>query len=293
MRGLPLDIRQQWCRRTDEDGIDRNNLFELFQHIYHHITQLDCAQRYRKVTNPTGSKICKNYNSNSENSGYLTDSAASALCTADNIVCNNCKRAGHEFSNCYRFNNLTKDACVKRVKALKLCLKCFKPHPTNRCKHKCSNCKRNHHVLLCTPPHSNINPQASGSPTVASQNNSRTTPAPSRTDYTPGINTAAVMVAEQSDRENVNMCQVDGGFNATTVLMTAQVKVIVNDKSYAATVLLDTGGDRTYVSSDFVNKTKPTVIGKQNTSYSAFGDTKISRVKLTQIFSIDLVESKQ
>ena len=53
---------------------------------------------------------------------------------------------------------------------------------------------------------------------------------------------------------------------------------------------LDTGGDRTYVLSDFVNKTKPTVLGKQHTSYSTFGDTKVSKSKLTRIFSIDLVD---
>ena len=63
------------------------------------------------------------------------------------------------------------------------------------------------------------------------------------------------------------------GVISTTVLMTALVRVLVYEKSVITTVYLDTSGEMTCVSFDFVCKAQPKRVGSQVIRYSAFAET--------------------
>ena len=66
------------------------------------------------------------------------------------------------------------------------------------------------------------------------------------------------------------------------VLLTARVKVAgTSGCTTNATVLFDTGSDRTYVSSSLVRKVKPEWVDAQPMAYAAFGTGKASKVELT------------
>ena len=55
-----------------------------------------------------------------------------------------------------------------------------------------------------------------------------------------------------------------------------------------AIVLFDTGGIRTYISSEFVKKIKPRYEGSEHINYVAFGSNKTSTPTLRNIFSVHL-----
>jgi hypothetical protein len=63
----------------------------------------------------------------------------------------------------------------------------------------------------------------------------------------------------------------------TTVLQTAKMKVHGVKGMAETTLLLDSGSDRSYVSSDLVNKIGPEWLSAQPLRYAAIGGNKTSR----------------
>jgi len=74
------------------------------------------------------------------------------------------------------------------------------------------------------------------------------------------------------------------------VLQTARVKVFGESGACCeATLLFDTGSDRSYVSSNLVKKVKPKWVSSEPVSYAAFGGSKSPPGKQSNIFDLQLV----
>ena len=72
------------------------------------------------------------------------------------------------------------------------------------------------------------------------------------------------------------------------ILQIAQAYVINDGNVTNATVLFDTGSDRSYISSSLVRKVGPKWVGAQQISYAAFGNDKPGKSHLRNIYEINL-----
>ena len=58
---------------------------------------------------------------------------------------------------------------------------------------------------------------------------------------------------------------------------------------FDATILFDSGSDKSYISSKFSSKIKPHLVGRELVSYSAFGESNSSKSTYSKLFSLDIV----
>ena len=94
----------------------------------------------------------------------------------------------------------------------------------------------------------------------------------------------------QPKSENIVCINPSTVQNSTvSVLQTAKVKVKVGNNFYVATLLFDTGSDKSYISSKFASKIKPELIGREVIQFSVFGESETSKPFLSKLFSLDIV----
>ena len=77
-----------------------------------------------------------------------------------------------------------------------------------------------------------------------------------------------------------------------TVLQTAKVRVKSPGGWILATLLYDSGCDRSYIASTLVKTCKPKETGKEWVSYSSFGGQHSSKPRLTSVYNLELQEVK-
>ena len=267
---IPPNITQAWFKlkntRSREDDLGK-----LLEFLYDHISMLDSSENYRQTADKERHK--------------LQTSTASALHVSTNS-CKYCKKGGHNVSNCFAFQKLTVEERITKRKELNLCIKCLKNYH-KFCSAKCSKCMGFHHDLL----HRN-----SAQP-VTNHNNKQISPkvetvsgqvTPTSVDLSHNLSPSATSFQPKS--ENIVCVNHSTVLNsAVSVLQTAKVKVKVGNSVYVATLLFDTGSDKSYISSKFSSKIKPDLIGREVISYSVFGESNTSKSFLSKLFSLDIV----
>ena len=270
---IPSNITQAWFKlknsRAREDDLEM-----LLEFLYNHISMLDNAENFRQTADKEKNK--------------LPNATASALHVNTNS-CKYCKKGGHTVVNCYHFKNLCVEDRITKRKELGLCIKCLENHH-KFCNAKCSKCLGYHHDLLhrnlAQPVTSHNNKQ--NTPQVPKQKVTESKVEPTSEDLSGQLSASAASFQPKSENlVCVNPSTVPN--SAVTVLQTAKVKVKVGNKVYVATLLFDTGSDKSYISSRFSNKIKPELIGREVISYSVFGENNTSKSFLSKLFSLNIV----
>nr|XP_027223343.1 uncharacterized protein LOC113815478 [Penaeus vannamei] len=154
-----------------------------------------------------------------------------------------CKK--HKSEKCWDILKLPLKEREEKIKAAHLCFKCLsKGHISSGCQSKCSKCNGNHNFLLCRSKGAGSTEKAMEK-SVSDQKVSDIVE-PSE-NCSPQVNHVGVTLSK---------CNVLT--KTSCVLQTARVKVFGESGACCeATLLFDTGSDRSYVSSNLVKKVKP------------------------------------
>ena len=171
-------------------------------------------------------------------------------------VCSYGKR--HSTAKCWSMNKLSISDRKEKIKAARLCFRCLQPsHIARYCHATCDKCKSNrHHSLLCEAK------SVSNAPVSDS-----------------GIVQCCASVTNtESNVQN----------GAGTVLQTARVFVKGSTGTVRATLLFDSGSDRSYVSSSLTSQLNLSKVAAQPVSYAAFGGGKANGKVTGDVFDLEL-----
>ena len=116
------------------------------------------------------------------------------------------------------------------------------------------------------------------------QNEDTVTPNGNNSD----VSVTHVGVTHCRPKSNVNN---DIGVAQTcSVLQTAKIKVLGKQGLCDATLLFDTGSDRSYVSSKFVKRIRPRWVANECISFSSFGGGRASKGNRCNVFDLQLID---
>ncbi|XP_063601659.1 uncharacterized protein LOC134777731 [Penaeus indicus] len=184
----------------------------------------------------------------------------------------------HKSEKCWDIQRLSLKEREEKIKTARLCFKCLsKGHIASGCRIKCSKCNGNHNSLLCRAKGEiNTDKAMEGDMSVKKVSDNAE---PSSENCSPRVNHVGVALSK---------CNVLT--KTSCVLQTARVKVYGDSGICCeATLLFDTGSDRSYVSSNLVKKVKPKWVSSETVSYAAFGGSKSPPGKQSNIFDLKLV----
>ena len=164
----------------------------------------------------------------------------------------------HATESCPEVIKLDITGRKNHISEAKLCFRCLlKGHIAKGCVVKCTNCNGSgHHKICCFGEKA---PEENGD-----------TCAPEK-------------VVKDSEHEVTLLCRTKQD-NVYTVLQTARVLVCGN-KLVEATMLFDSGSDRTYISSDLVKRAKLMPHSSVNITYAPFGGGK-SGIQTKNVYKV-------
>ena len=189
--------------------------------------------------------------------------------------CAMCNKS-HSTDRCFRLVQCS--GVERRDKNMKagLCYRCLKKgHIARGCCVTSTKCNGRHHKLLCGVQY-NTNSKIS-----SKQAASADTQSSSET-----VDTTAVETSPNSTSIPNRIMFVQS--TSLVLLQTARVKVRGARGIREATILFDTGSDRSYVTSDFVNKAGPLWVDSQPIAYAAFGSGNSSNMHVRNIYDVTL-----
>ena len=221
-----------------------------------------------RATTDDGSSTC---------SPVATASALHASIETGRTACELCGRQGHTLERCF---NLTRapvrerQNTLKRVGACFRCLSTAKGHVYRNCDAKCTKCQGRHHALLCGPKRSSVRNCDNVS-------------------YT-SLNTVIPLSSPCVSNVSGNVSNVNSVSGTTTHVFLQTARVSVHGKCGVADVIImfDTGSDKTYISSDLVDRIGPEWVGSQNLAYAVFGGNHISNAEQRNVYSVSLQGSR-
>ncbi|XP_066958222.1 uncharacterized protein [Macrobrachium rosenbergii] len=228
---LPHEIRLEWSRSQQEEG-DLKGLLEFLQREVEGRERAEALQglNHRKTEDPSVEKRQKK----------LIQGSASALQTsAENSAskqqCAFCGKL-HPSDKCFGIVKLSLHEREKAIRGKQLCLKCLSPgHYARGCWARCSKCKGgHHHALICRK-------SEAITPVTASE---KTPEGEKVQGESESVTHVGVAPCESMARAIKQCC----------VLQTAKIKVVGYQGIISATVMFDTGSDRSYISKDLVKR---------------------------------------
>ena len=253
---LPQSICLEWARGSENKEGDLQYLLDFLN------KEVERLERCGLFEKPPGKE-------HSLTRGHGSAAALTAL-TVDS-KCGFCEKP-HKTVKCFSFLNLSITDRRQRVKESGLCFRCLSgKHKAAQCNKTCTKCGNKHHILCC-PKEDSSNDNSSQKKPDAPKGESQT-----------------VSVSDPEVSPEVPAyCQSDNSLTFT-VMPTAKVKVKgKNGRHAVVTVLLDCGSDRTYISSDVVQKVDLDLISAQKVSYTAFGGTS-PKVQIRNKYSVTMI----
>ena len=165
----------------------------------------------------------------------------------------------------------------EKLKSAGLCFRCLLPgHIAKGCSVVCRKCNGRHHEIICGPPA--VGPTSAGVSNVSSQ--------PPQSSG--NVNTSATRSSSTTSFVSVANSTPPGDMSA---LQFARVTVHGSQGVTEATVMFDTGSDRSYVTQDLVNSVKPKWVDSEPVAFASFGSDKPSKTDLRHIFSVNLQDN--
>jgi len=250
---LPSDIRLEWARTGEgkEDDLDYLLLF-----LKQEIERRERSEAFKQLSQSGGNR---NSNSASSNKSHVEkvktksskNPTASALQVSSVATsCGFCSKS-HATDACPDVAKLDIPGRQKKISEARLCFRCLvRGHVAKGCLAKCSKCSGSHHLMCCFGgKKDNDNATGTVSATVESQ---------------PKI---AMLCSDKVKKDNVNMY---------TVLQTARV-LVCGERTVEATLLFDSGSDRTFITSNLVKRANLKCISSVSMTYAPFGGGKSGR----------------
>lgn len=260
---LPLDVRMEWAR--DGEGHEGDLPF-LLDFLAGEIKRRERSQSYKDCG--TESRVI------SESRQQKSPASASALpvSSSDNdnnhnsVSCNLCSKK-HSTDKCWNITRIPVSERAAKIRKAGLCYKCFsKSHLSPKCSAKCPWCAGTHHKLLCMGDKNKM----SGASGLSDQTDLKSVNMGIQTSHTGVTNTSHLSTS------------------TPVLLQTARVTVKGRSGLVQATVLFDTGSDRSYISRSLVDKLGPQWVGNQHVAYAAFGSKKPSKSEFRNVFNVYL-----
>lgn len=285
---LPHDIRMEWSREGLDHESDLSWLMSFLQREIERRERSDAYREGRSEEARSGSRSeeARGAPGRVERRKILPGTASALQTSSVTSVgrCGFCNKS-HQSEKCYSVSKLTRAEREEKVRSADLCFRCLvKGHVSKGCKSKCTKCKGNHNVLFClkevslASKDSEVNDEPERLPSSESKGVSGDK----------GTDLCVSQVGVALSRPDVVSKEV----NRTCVLQTAKVRLYGNKgQCVTATVLFDTGSDRSYVTSSLVRKVRPKWMGSEPITYSAFG-SKMPKNHTCNLFDLTLTSYK-
>ncbi|XP_064648538.1 uncharacterized protein LOC135500816 [Lineus longissimus] len=281
---LPSEVRLEWAR--DGEGHE-DDLDFLLDFLKTDIRRRDTADSFKEIGK-----------SNTEEKTFEAPVATiAALQLSSKNGCGHCKKPSHPAHKCWEITRCGSVSERKeKVRNSKLCFKCLGSHFARQCNEKCSKCGAGHHHLLCEK-------QGSRNSTSRPRNAATTERSSGAENGT--SNVGNVSQSARADNvsgsfvSNSSANNVHGQFvsnsslsNSTgdlrTILPLATVRVRGSQGYTDATLLFDSGSDRSYVSSSLVKRVKPEWVSSEPICFAAFGGGTSAKGQLHNVYNLEL-----
>ena len=279
---LPEDIHLEWPRKGAGHESDLKWLLTFLE------SDIKCRER-SQVYEDKGSSAAPQVR---KERVKVIASTASALQSSSSsgrgcLVCGK----NHATERCFKLTRVSLNECRELLRSHGLCYRCLgKGHIARGCASTCARCNGRHHRVLClrgdNGKHGDSGqPQDTRELNVSDSSTSQSNVAVNETNDTSvksGTATAhssaslSVLGATTQNRYRVLL---------QTLRVTVRGGRVVDD----VTILLDTGCDRSYISSALVCRVEPRWVESQMLSYAPFGSKESGKCALRNVFSLDLV----
>ena len=288
---LPQDIRLEWSREGKGHESDLTFLLEFLQS---EIQRRERSHVFKEsIASPSSLVTEEKRNVKVATASALQASSMAKTCkTAQSFSCGICSKP-HSTDRCFKLLHVPVGTRKEKLRSAGLCFRCLKSgHIARGCSASCIHCQGRHHALLC-------NPMTSDPGVTSNVNVEQTQPKmPNKDAAKPSnqpVNSEAVTshtVSFTGVSSATNNVLSPSGARTRVLLQSVRVKVHGVGGVVDATVLFDTGSDRSYITTDLVRKVGPEWLDAQPMSYAAFGTGKPSVSELRNIYNV-ILESSQ
>lgn len=202
--------------------------------------------------------------------------SAAALTSTEVTGCRGCSfcQQQHPSDRCPAWRNMTPSDRYQELKVRGLCFCCLSPsHGARYCKVRCQQCGGRHHQLCCLRSHT----VSSDVQHVGSQQGQLSEGPKVMGGTAPGGGSGDQGGSRMGSKPRPDMslsCNTEG---FCSILPTATVNVMSASGPVKATLIFDSGSDRTYVSEQLMRKVEGKWKGSCEMMYATFGGGKSSR----------------
>ena len=271
---VPQELRLEWSR--DGKGHESDLKF-LLSFLEKEIQRRERSQMFQESLGPS-------FKSSVEERRPRVATASALQATSTVKPSKTCCFCGknHPTEKCFKLSGSIQ-VKKEKLKSAGLCFWCLLPgHIAKGCSVVCRKCNGRHHEIICGPP-------AVG-PTSAGVSNVSSPPPPSSGN----VNASATHSSSTTSVVSVANSTPPGDMSAShpsVALQFARVTVHGSQGVTEATVMFDTGSDRSYVTQNLVNRVKPKWVDSEPVAFASFGSGKPSKTDLRHIFSVNLQEN--
>ena len=273
---VPQELRLEWSR--DGKGHESDLKF-LLSFLEKEIQRRERSQMFQESLGPS-------FKSSVEERRPRVATASTLQATSTVKPSKTCCFCGknHPTEKCFKLSGSIQ-VKKEKLKSAGLCFRCLLPgHIARGCSVVCRKCNGRHHEIICGPPA--VGPTSAGVSNVSSQ----PPPLPSSGNE----NTSATHSSSTTSFVSVANSTPPGDMSAShasIALQFARVTVHGSQGVTEATVMFDTGSDRSYVTQDLVNRVKPKWVDSEPVAFASFGSGKPSKTDLRHIFSVNLQDN--
>jgi hypothetical protein len=261
---LPKDVRLEWARDGEGHEDDLDYLLTFLKGEIWRRESADCFKELRADERPVveGAAVVPTI-------GALHASTSREKCG----VCHKI----HATAKCWDLTRVSVAERKERIWKKNLCFRCFGSHFARSCAAKCSKCGGGHHQLLCD----NSRGRKSDSTT---EGNVRTVG--NINSSTSSVETVRNSAATASHSLLSNSRVSDSDMR--TILPIAKVRVKGENGFTEASLLFDSGSDRSYVSSQLVKRVRPKWAHEEPIQFASFGGGTSGQGKLHNVYALQL-----
>ena len=270
---VPQKLRLEWPR--DGKGHESDLKF-LLSFLQKEIQRRERSQMFQESLGPS-------FKSSVEERRPRVATASALQATSTLKPSKTCCFCGknHPTEKCFKLSGSIQ-VKKEKLKSAGLCFRCLLPgHIAKGCSVVCWKCNGRHHEIICGPPA--VGPTSAGVSNVSS-------PPP----YSGNVNASATHSLSTTSFVSVANSTPPGDMSAShpsVALQFARVTLHGSQGVTEATVMFDTGSDRSYVTQDLVNRVKPKWVDSEPVAFASFGSGKPSKTDLRHIFSVNLQDN--
>ena len=260
---LPNDLRMLWLRKSIGKEQDLKWLLEF----------LDAELRLRETSRDF---VSSKPTDKSKPAEQKPKASCAVLSATSRLSCGICAK-GHPTSKCWELTEAPMTERQRLVRSSGMCIRCLGTGHQGDCEEVCSYCDGAHHQLLCYKQKH----RAGRPPRATAKYN------PSKKDSKEESTTA------KEEKKDTKTSKAEASVLAIpstpdAIMQLARLQVRGKDKIETINVLFDSGSARTWISSSLIKRIQLSYLSDDYVSSCAFGNSKASEEKLSNIYRIAL-----